>query len=146
MRQSTDETNNETPYESDSDTATNSSDEFDRDHEDEEGIIEDEKNLKAKRGRRLWLAFLKLARPIRVLFVGMLGAVILILPLLVVNLRFRESRVKLQIYVWSLWLAVIWAASCGTYLIVDAIPLLVRAAANIAWGQAERLKSQLEVI
>ncbi|KAF8343414.1 hypothetical protein F5887DRAFT_859888, partial [Amanita rubescens] len=54
-------------HDSESDTATNSSDEFDRDHEDEDGI-EDEKNLKAKRGRRLWLTFLKLARPIRVLF------------------------------------------------------------------------------
>ncbi|KAF8347696.1 hypothetical protein F5887DRAFT_953722 [Amanita rubescens] len=119
---STDETHNETrlPYESESDTATNSSDEFDRDHEDEDGI-EDEKNLKAKRGRRLWLTFLKLARPIRVLLAGKLGVAILIIPLPVVNLRFRESRVKLQIYVWSLWLAVIWAASCGTYLVVDAI-------------------------
>jgi len=139
---STDETHNETqlPHDSESDTATNSSDEFDRDHEDEDGI-EDEKNLKAKRGRRLWLTFLKLARPIRVLLVGMLGVAILIIPLLVVNLRFRESRVKLQIYVWSLWLAVIWAASCGTYLVVDAIPLIARAAANLVGGQAERLKS-----
>ncbi|KAF8325924.1 Mechanosensitive ion channel-domain-containing protein [Amanita rubescens] len=143
---STDETHNETqlPHDSESDTATNSSDEFDRDHEDEDGI-EDEKNLKAKRGRRLWLTFLKLARPIRVLLVGMLGVAILIIPLLVVNLRFRESRVKLQIYVWSLWLAVIWAASCGTYLVVDAIPLIARAAANLVGGQAERLKSQLEL-
>jgi hypothetical protein len=146
MRQSADETNRGTrlSYDSESDTATNSSDEFDGDHGGEE-VAEDE-NLKAKRGRRLWLAFLKLARPIRVLLVGLLGVIILIIPLLVVNLRFRESRVKLQIYVWSLWLAVIWAASCGTYLFVDAIPSIVTAAANVIGGQAERLKSQLKVI
>lgn len=146
MGQPTDETNHRTrlSYDSESDTATNSSDEFDWDYGGEEGA-EDE-NLKAKRGRRLWLAFLKLARPIRVLLVGLLGVIILIIPLLVVNLRFRESRVKLQIYVWSLWLAVIWAASCGTYLVVDAIPPIVIAATNMIAGQAERLKSQLKVI
>ncbi|KAF8673852.1 hypothetical protein AX14_005320 [Amanita brunnescens Koide BX004] len=146
MRQSADETNRGTrlSYDSESDTATNSSDEFDGDHGGEE-VAEDE-NLKAKRGRRLWLAFLKLARPIRVLLVGLLGVIILIIPLLVVNLRFRESRVKLQIYVWSLWLAVIWAASCGTYFFVDAIPSIVTAAANVIGGQAERLKSQLKLI
>jgi hypothetical protein len=146
MGQPTDETNHGTrlSYDSESDTATNSSDEFDWDYGGEEGA-EDE-NLKAKRGRRLWLAFLKLARPIRVLLVGLLGVIILIIPLLVVNLRFRESRVKLQIYVWSLWLAVIWAASCGTYLVVDAIPPIVIAATNMIAGQAERLKYQLKVI
>lgn len=146
MGQSTDETNHGTrlSYDSDYDTATNSSDEFDWDYGGEEG--EEDENLKAKRGRRLWLAFLKLARPIRALLVGLLGVIILIIPLLVVNLRFRESRVKLQIYVWSLWLAVIWATSCGTYLVVDAVPPLVIAATNMIGGQVEGLKSQLKVI
>ena len=45
-------------------TATNSSDEFDWDAADgDEQSIHHEK--KAKRGRRLWLGFMKLARPVR---------------------------------------------------------------------------------
>lgn len=55
--------NSNEKYDSDS-TATNSSDEFDWDAADgDEQSIHHAK--KAKRGRRLWLAFLKLARPIR---------------------------------------------------------------------------------
>jgi hypothetical protein len=45
-------------------TATNSSDEFDWDAADgDEHSIHHEK--KAKRGRRVWLGFMKLARPVR---------------------------------------------------------------------------------
>lgn len=48
-------------------TATNSSDEFDWDAADgDEQPIHHEK--KAKRGRRVWLGFMKLARPIRYVF------------------------------------------------------------------------------
>jgi hypothetical protein len=54
-----------TDFESDTDTATDSSDEFNWD--DAESAEEEKKvaGAKAKRGRRLWLLFLKLARPVR---------------------------------------------------------------------------------
>ncbi|KAK2465625.1 hypothetical protein APHAL10511_002169 [Amanita phalloides] len=146
MPQANDEDNRKFEhYGSDSDTATatNSSDEIDWEHSDE-AIVETE-NLKAKRGRRLWLAFLKLAKPIRILLVGLVGVVILIIPLLVVNLRFRESSIKLQLHIWSLWFAISWAAGCGTYFVVDIIPTIVIAAANLAGAQVEQLKSQLEL-
>ncbi|KIL65517.1 hypothetical protein M378DRAFT_161839 [Amanita muscaria Koide BX008] len=124
-------------------TATTSSEEFDWDEEDNKNG--EAENIKAKRGRRLWLAFLKLARPIRVLLVGSIGAVILISPFIIINLRFRDSPVKLQVQVWSLWLAIVWAVSCVIYLVVDAIPRIVIATMNLIGGQVESLKTQLEL-
>src|ERR1700691_1791924 len=70
-------------YDSASDTATNSSDEFNWD-EDEE-VAKSALDTKAKRGRALYLAFMKLARPLRVILIGLLGAGVLITPLLVVE-------------------------------------------------------------
>ncbi|KAF8160952.1 Mechanosensitive ion channel-domain-containing protein [Crassisporium funariophilum] len=127
-------------------TATNSSDEFSW-SQDEETKAENKKSqVGAKRGRRVWLAFMKLARPIRVLFVSLIGAAILVTPLLVVNLRFRENAVKTQVHVWSLWLTIIWATSCATYLVVDLIPRIVIAVTGLFGGKIERLKIQVELI
>lgn len=129
---------------SDSDTAgTRSSDEFDW-FEDESGN-ENTDPITAKRGRRLWLAFMKLSRPIRALFVSLLGAAILATPLIVVNVRFQESVIKTQVHVWSLWFTISWAAGCGTYLLVDAIPRIVIIVTRLFGGQIERLKIQVEV-
>jgi hypothetical protein len=129
---------------SDSDTtATNSSDEFDWDEEENPQTAKDK--VKAKRGRAVWMAFMKLARPIRVLLIGVLVAGILITPLLVVNLRFAGNPVSPQVHVWSLWLTIIWAAGCATYLVVDAIPRMVVSIIIMFGGQVERLKTQLEV-
>ncbi|KAJ3518126.1 hypothetical protein NLJ89_g43 [Agrocybe chaxingu] len=130
---------------SDSDTvATNSSDEFNW-FEDEDIKAEQQDGVPAKRGRRLWLAFMKLARPIRVLFVSLIGAAIFATPLVVVNTRFRENVAKAQVHVWSLWLTVIWAAGCVTYLLVDMIPRIVIAVTSLFGGQIERLKIQIEL-
>ncbi|CAA7259227.1 unnamed protein product [Cyclocybe aegerita] len=130
---------------SDSDTvATNSSDEFNW-FEDEDTKAEQQDGVRAKRGRRLWLAFMKLARPIRVLFVSLIGAAIFATPLVVVNTRFRENVAKAQVHVWSLWLTVIWSASCVTYLLVDMIPRIVIAMTSLFGGQTERLKIQIEL-
>lgn len=130
-------------YDSDT-TATNSSDEFDEEDEDEEK--EDPAELvKARRIRWLWLSFMKLSRPLRVLLVGSIGVAILITPLLVVNIRFRENPVRLQVHVWSLWFTIIWSAACATTLVVDAIPYIVLLVIRLFGGQVERLKSQVEV-
>ncbi|KAF8904384.1 Mechanosensitive ion channel-domain-containing protein [Gymnopilus junonius] len=116
----------------DSDTAgTRSSDEFD--------WFEDE-------SRRLWLALMKLSRPIRVLLVSVLGAAIFVTPLIIVNIRFRESLVKTQVHVWSLWFTITWAAGCGTYLLVDATPRIVIIVTRLFGGQIERLKIQVELV
>lgn len=124
-------------------TATNSSDEFDWD-EDEEAA-KAAKDTKAKRGRALYLAFMKLARPFRVLLIGVLGAGIFITPLIVVELKFKSNKVRPQVHAWSMWLSIIWAAACITYLAVDAIPRMIVALIVLFGGHVERLKTQLEV-
>ncbi|PFH45314.1 hypothetical protein AMATHDRAFT_71842 [Amanita thiersii Skay4041] len=129
----------------DSDTTeTNSSDELDWEETSEcDTNIE---HVKAKRGKFIWQAFMKLARPVRVLLIGMLGVIFLITPLLVVDLHFRHSSVSNQIHVWSLWLAISWAACCVTYLMVDAVPRIVLFTLNTLGGQAEYLKTHIELI
>ena len=126
-------------------TATNSSDEFDWSEDEEAKADKAQLHLRTKRGRRLWLAFVKLARPVRVVLVCFVGAVISVTPLLVVDLRFPHSPAKTQVHVWSLWFTIIWAASCLTYLMVDLIP---RSVITVTWffgGRTERLKFQVEV-
>ncbi|KAJ3861518.1 Mechanosensitive ion channel-domain-containing protein [Lentinula novae-zelandiae] len=127
------------------DTATNSDDEFNWDEDEDPSTSKSYEKTKAKRGRAIYLAFMKLARPVRVFLLGALGAGILITPLIVVQLRFKSNPVRPQVHVWSLWLSIIWAAGCVTYLVVDAIPSLVIAFVVLFGGQVERLKIQLEL-
>ncbi|KAG5340337.1 hypothetical protein C0989_002148 [Termitomyces sp. Mn162] len=134
----------ETPQYSDTDTATNSSDEFDWD--DDEDSKTQQGMVKAKRGRALWLTFMKLSRVVRVVLVGALVAAILITPFIVVELRFKGNPVSIQVHVWSIWLTVTWAAACGTYLFVDAIPRVILFVVNICGGHVERLKLQMELV
>ncbi|KAF7971295.1 hypothetical protein HWV62_21450 [Athelia sp. TMB] len=133
---------------SDTDTdATNSSDEFNWDEEEEEAKETTRlAGTKAKRGRALYLAFMKLARPVRVVLLGILGASILITPLIVVELRFKSSPVRSQVHMWSLWLSIIWASSCVTYIVVDSLPRLSVALIVLFGGQVERLKTEVELI
>ena len=124
-------------------TATNSSDQFDWDHDDDAAAAA--KDTKAKRGRALYLAFMKLARPFRVLLIGILGAGIFITPLIVVDLKFKSNNVRPQVQAWSMWLSIIWAAACMTYLLVDSIPRMIISLVVLFGGHVERLKIQLEV-
>ena len=126
-------------------TATNSSDEFDWSEDEEAKVDKAELLVRTKRGRRLWLAFVKLARPVRVVLVSLVGVAISITPLLVVDLRFPHNAARTQVHVWSLWLTIIWAASCITYLVVDLIPRFVITVTWFCGGKTERLKFQVEV-
>jgi hypothetical protein len=129
-----------------SDTSTDTSDEFDWDEEPSGPEEETRQSKHARRGRALWLAFMKLTRPVRTLLVGVIGAAIFITPLLVVELKYQNSGgVRLQVYAWSLWLSIIWAASCATYLIVDLLPSTIVTIILLLGGQVERLKTQVEV-
>ncbi|KZP21055.1 hypothetical protein FIBSPDRAFT_1044419 [Athelia psychrophila] len=133
---------------SDTDTdATNSSDEFNWDEEEEEAKEAHRiAGTKAKRGRLLYLGFMKLARPVRVILLGIIGAGILIAPLVVVELKFKSSPARPQVHVWSLWLSIIWAASCVTYIVVDSLPRLSVALIILFGGQVERLKTEVELV
>lgn len=128
-------------------TATNSSDEFDWEAEEDAVSVRDasEAKQKARRGRKLWNLFMRLARPIRTLLVAIIGAGILIAPLLVFQFRFHSSAVRPHVHAWSLWLSITWAAGAVTYLVVDMIPRMVIFVMVMFHGQVERLKTQLEV-
>jgi len=126
-------------------TATNSSDEFDWFEDEEAKADKSQPQVGAKRGRRLWLAFVKLARPVRVILVSLVGVAISVTPLLVVKFRFPNNAAKTQVQVWSLWLTIIWAASCITYLVVDLVPRSVIAVTRLFGGKIERLQVQVEV-
>lgn len=143
-------------------TATNSSDEFNWD-EDDGGPTDGALETKAKRGRAIYLMFMRLSRPFRVywstliaekwtdtynkkvILVGLIGAAIFVAPLLVVQLKFEGNLISRQVHVWSLWLSITWAASCVTYLLVDAVPRLIIYVIVLFAGHVEQLKTQLEV-
>lgn len=130
---------------SDSDTtATNDSDEFNWDDEDESQGGK-QKQPKAKRGRAIYLALMKLARPVRVILFGLLGAGVLITPLIVMHTRFHDSPARQQVHVWSMWLTIAWVAACLTSLGVDLLPKLVVGLIILFGGTVERLKIQIEV-
>lgn len=127
-------------------TATHLSDSEEFDWSEDEQSQSNEELVRSKRGRRAWLAFMKLARPLRVFLVACLGLAVFITPLVVVNVRFRESIVKGQVHAWSLWFSITWAAGCGTYLLVDMVPSIVIAITGLFGGQTQRLKIQVEVM
>ncbi|KAG8218629.1 Mechanosensitive ion channel-domain-containing protein [Butyriboletus roseoflavus] len=129
-----------------SDTSTNTSDEFDWDEESSGAEEETHRGKHARRGRALWLAFMKLTRPVRTLLVGVIGTAFFITPLLVVDLKYQSSGgVRPQVHAWSLWLSIIWAASCATYLVVDVLPDTIVTIILLLGGQVERLKTQVEL-
>ncbi|THH32364.1 hypothetical protein EUX98_g1804 [Antrodiella citrinella] len=128
-------------------TATNSSDEFDWDGGDDAlSAMDVGGKAKAKRGRAIWSAFMKLSRSLRTILVGILGAGILITPLLVFKLRFNSSPMRIQAHVWSLWLAITWGAGCITYIIVDLLPWLILHLVHLFGHSVERLQIYIELI
>ncbi|KAI0051855.1 hypothetical protein FA95DRAFT_1620196 [Auriscalpium vulgare] len=127
-----------------SDSESNTDDEFDWDAADDEPA-EALKSSKAKRGRALYLAFMKLARPVRTLIVGILGGGVFITPLLIFQFRFKDSVARPHVHAWSLWLAIVWAAGCVTYLVVDLIPRIFIGILVLFGYTVERLKTQIEL-
>ncbi|PIL25025.1 hypothetical protein GSI_12913 [Ganoderma sinense ZZ0214-1] len=128
------------------DTATDSEDEFDWDAEDDAKSAHVAASVKAKRGRLVYRTFLKLPPIFRALLLGAIGAGILITPLLVVRLRFNTSVVKTQVYVWSLWLSITWAAGVATYIVVDAVPHLILVLLRMSNFKIERTRVTIELV
>jgi hypothetical protein len=134
---------------SDSDSSlTGTSDEFDWDEEDDAPsaqVRNDQYVVKAKRGRAAYLAFMKLARPLRVTLLCILGGGILIAPLLVVHFVFSSNPAKKHVFAWSIWLTIIWVAACSTYVAVDAFGWVILGLVSLFGGKTESLQMQLEV-
>lgn len=126
------------------DTVTDLSD-FDWDAEDDAQSRKEVDKVKAKRIGAIWRGFMKLARPVRTLLIGALGAGVFITPLLVFRLRFNDSPARIQAHVWSLWLTIAWAAGCVTYLIVDLLPGFILRILKFANYRVERIQTTIEV-
>jgi len=133
---------------SDSDSSpTGSSDEFDWDQEEDDtsSKTRNDPTVRAKRGRAAYLGFMKLARPLRVTLLCILGGGILITPLLLVHFLFRSSPVKKHVFAWSIWLTIVWVAGCLTYVVVDAFGWVFLGLVTLFGGKTESLQMQLEV-
>jgi len=145
------QTNDVTTEQKDDDTSdsspTGSSDEFDWDKEEDDASTRarNDPTVKAKRGRAAYLAFMKLARPLRVTLLCILGGGILITPLIIVHFLFRSNPVKKHVFAWSIWLTVVWVAACLTYVVVDAFGWVFLGLVSLFGGKTESLQMQLEV-
>lgn len=135
----------------DSDTesdATESDEDFDWDAEDDARSgrnIDVADTVNVRRGRAVWRAFMRLSRFVRTLIIGVLGAGILITPLLVFQLRFTNTPGRVQAHVWSLWMAITWATSCATYLLVDLAPAAALGILKLFSHSFERWQITVEV-
>ncbi|TKY87968.1 hypothetical protein EX895_003064 [Sporisorium graminicola] len=137
-------------------SSADESEDFDWDTSSENGDDDDEgannrgrkgtkKVTRARRGRRLYLACLRLARPVRIFLAGLIGTAICLVPFIVVTATSNTSPARTQVVVWSIWIAIIWAASCGTFLIVDWIPPVALRLVIAVYGKApEVVKTYIE--
>ncbi|KIJ55555.1 hypothetical protein M422DRAFT_57924 [Sphaerobolus stellatus SS14] len=136
-------------YHSDASTGTavtNSSDEFWEDAAKEAGEVKAVEGATAKRGRWLYLAFLRLYRPFRVLIVAMLGCAVLITPYIVVRFAFTNSAVRPHVTAWSVWFAITWAAASVISILVDLAPRILLALVFYMFGKPpESLATELEL-
>lgn len=129
-----------------SDTATNSSDEFWDGAAKEDGARVPTEKTRAKRGRRVYLLFMRLYRPIRVLLVAVLGAGILITPFLVFRFSFPDSMARPHVDAWSIWLTVSWACGAAVSILIDIAPRIILSfILNVFGNPPGSLTTELEV-
>lgn len=137
---------NEDAHHSHSDAATNSSDEFWDDAAREAGAVKCLNDQRAKRGRRLYLSLMRLYRPIRILFVAIFVAGILITPFLVVTLRFPDSVARPHVAAWSIWFTISWGCGALISILIDITPRTFISLILSVYGKPpESLARQLEV-
>lgn len=65
---------------------------------------------RAKRLRKVYLACMRLSRPVRTLLFLLIGCGILVIPAVVVWTRYNHApnQVRDNVRVWSLWLCILW--------------------------------------
>lgn len=129
----------------DSDSGTESDATFNWEEEDDSQSTRGHLETKAKRGRWIWHAFMKLSRPVRTFIVAIIGSGILITPLIVFQVRFAHTPGHVQAHVWSLWLAITWAVGCATYLVIDLAPRVVLGIFRLFSHKVERMQITVEV-
>lgn len=101
---------------------------------------------KAKRGRAIWLAFKKLAPPVRTFLLAVIFGGIFVTPALLFIFVFRSSPARPHVVPWSLWIGISWAVACALSLIVDLFPRFLLWIIFVIYGKApETFKTQLEL-
>jgi small-conductance mechanosensitive channel len=134
-------------HQSDSDDETDDFDWDTSEDEDPEASRFDAKLIRAKRGRKLYLALMQLARPVRIFSIGLVGTVIALVPFIVMLAAFRNSPARAQVETWSIWIAIIWATSCSTFIVVDWTPPLMLRIGVAFYGKApETFKTGIEIL
>lgn len=67
---------------------------------------------RAKRLRKVYIACMRLSRPVRTALIGLIGGGILIVPAIVIWTAYNNDRtssvVRDNVRVWSLWLMILW--------------------------------------
>ncbi|KAG0147088.1 hypothetical protein CROQUDRAFT_43461 [Cronartium quercuum f. sp. fusiforme G11] len=146
-------------------TSTESdTDDFDWDQSDESELDEKEKETReqekervlvnkhdqhikhAKRLRKVYLALMRLSRPIRTALLFVIGTGIAIIPALVILVRFPHSSALLPVLAWSIWAALCVAGSCVSSIVVDLLPGFVLQLVYLFYGSTpEKLKTQVEL-
>lgn len=124
---------------------TDTSDEEEKEatkHAKEEELVDRHRhNIKrARRLRKVYLACMRVSRPVRTVLIAILGGGLLIIPALVIwtsdrgNVSISNSSVRANIKIWSLWLSIVWMSACGTSIFVDAIPWIIKETSVLLTG------------
>ncbi|CAO1629902.1 unnamed protein product [Parajaminaea phylloscopi] len=113
--------------------------------EDTEGTANNK--IRAKRGRKVYLFCMRLARPVRILLFGLFVTAILLVPLFVSLFAIdRSNPARPHVESWSIFLSIIAASSAGTFVVLDFLPPIILRLAVAVYGRApEVFKSYLEV-
>ena len=71
---------------------------------------------RAKRLRKVYMACMRISRPVRTALIALIGGGILIVPAVVVWTAYANDRsspvVRDNVKVWSIWLMVLWTCEC----------------------------------
>lgn len=74
---------------------------------------------RAKRLRKIYLACMRLSRPVRTMLIALVGGGILAVPTIVVWTRFYGDRASAKVTdnvkVWSLWLTILWTCELSSF-------------------------------
>ncbi|PWN21428.1 hypothetical protein BCV69DRAFT_269107 [Microstroma glucosiphilum] len=119
----------------------------DDEEKDTDGRTGHRKKIRAKRGRRVYLFCMRLARPVRIFLIGAFLSILALVPLFVVLFAIdRSNSARPHVQTWSIWLSIVCASSAGTFIILDWLPPLLLRLAVAFYGRCpEVFKTWLEV-
>ncbi|KAG8944251.1 hypothetical protein FRC00_010683, partial [Tulasnella sp. 408] len=125
---------------------TCSSDEFNWSDDEDAQSRKVAAEKKARRGRAVWLAFKKLARPVRTFLLAVIFGGIFVTPALLFIFVFPNNPARPHVVPWSLWIGISWGVACALSLIVDLFPRFLLWIIFVIYGKApETFKTQLEL-